>query len=93
MIDKTRKTDRVLLLKAREGGSRSSTGLVDKRLFTGGNNLHVIQNDQGIWSYKYEEGAVPPVLKGQSFTSFNIAYDHAKRYFNSRNIDIVGVDD
>lgn len=93
MDDKARKTDRVLRLKAREGGSKSSTGLVDKRLFTGDNSLHVIQNDQGLWNFKYAEGAVPPVLKNQSFTSFDLAYSHAKRYFDTRNVEIVGIDD
>ena len=90
---KDRKTDRVLVLKAREGVTTSSTGLVDPRLFKGENKLHAIQDeDKSLWIFKYECGGLPPPLK-QSFTNFNLAYKHAEKYFNSRGVDIVEVID
>lgn len=89
---KERKTDRVLLLKAKEG-AKDSKGLVDPRLFTGENNLHVIKNRVGIWSYKYDDGGLPPVLRGKSFTSFDLAHKYAENYFKTRGIEIVGIND
>lgn len=87
---KERKSDRILVLKAREG-AKSSTGLIDPRLFSGENKLHVkMDPERSIWSFQYEHGGLPQPLK-QSFTSFGLAYQHAERYLNSRGIDIVEV--
>ena len=92
MLDKIRKTDRILLLKAREGAT-SSTGLIDNRLFTGENKLHAIMHPRTLlWFFKYEHGGLPELLK-QKFTNFNAAHDHAKKYFNSRGVEIVGIVD
>lgn len=89
---KERKTDRVLLLKARDD-AKSSTGLVDPRLFNGENKLHAVMDDSRLlWRFKYEHGGIPPALN-QKFTNFTQAYKHAEKYFNSRGIDIVGVID
>jgi hypothetical protein len=82
---KERKTDRVVLLKAEE----KPKGLVDPRLFTGENKLHVIQTDNGLWYFKYEHGGLPEPLK-QQFTSFDLALKHAERYFQTRGIKILG---
>lgn len=92
MNTKERKTDRVLLLNAREGAT-SSTGLIDNRLFTGDNKLHVTMNPRNLlWFFKYEHGGLPELLK-QKFTNFDTAYKHAEKYFNSRGVEIVGVVD
>lgn len=89
---KERKTDRVLLLKAQDG-AKSSKGMVDPRLFNGENKLHVVMNSENlIWSFRYEHGGLPEALK-QQFTNFKLAYEHAEKYFKTRGIDIVGVED
>lgn len=90
---KEKSTDRVIVLKQREGAkSVSSTGLVDNRLFKGGNALHAIMGPTGIWTMKYENGALPEPLR-QSFTNFDYLLKHARTYFSNRGIDIVEVVD
>lgn len=81
--------NRVLVLAPIEGLSpKSSTGLVDSRLFTGGNKLHAVMDTQTcLWSLKYEEGLVPQALR-QQFTSFKVLYKFAEDYFKKRNIEI-----
>ena len=89
---KERKTDRVFVLKAREGAT-SSTGLVDPRLFSGENKLHAKMDPKSLlWHFKYEHGGLPQPLK-QSFTNFDLAYKHAEKYLNTRGIDILEVQD
>jgi hypothetical protein len=66
----------------------SSTGLVDRRLFTGENKLHAVKDPQfGLWSVKYEHGPIPETLR-QSFTSFKILVKVVTDYFAKRNIQI-----
>jgi hypothetical protein len=79
--------DRVLELTPVEGkATLSSTGLIDKRLFTGENKLHAIKDSQTcLWSLKYEEGSVPQVLRCQ-FTSFRMLLKYVENYFEKRNI-------
>lgn len=91
---KIKKDDRILVLKQREGvKTLSSTGLVDSRLFTGENNLHVIKEiNSNNWYFKYDSGGLPEALK-QKFTTFGIAYAYAKKYFEKRNIYITEVID
>ena len=66
--------------------------MVDPRLFKGGNNLHAICNDLGMWRLKFENGILPEQLKGQ-FTKFSLVYELAKRYYNYRGLDVVDVKD
>ena len=91
---KERKSDRILVLKVKDGEKPlSSTGLVDPRLFTGENKLHAVQNPRNLlWSFKYDQGGLPPVLK-QQFTNFETLFKHATSYFATRNIEIVEVID
>lgn len=81
--------DRVLELTVMEGKKAlDSIGNADKRLFTGENKLHAIMDTQTtLWKLKYDMGDVPSVLKG-SFTSFKAVHQHAKEYYNQRNIEI-----
>lgn len=94
MPDKARKTDRVLVLKVKDGEKAlSSTGLVDPRLFTGENRLHAIQDEQNrLWKFKYDAGAVPPALS-QRYLTFDDMLQKAKVYFSKRNVEIVEVID
>lgn len=71
----------------------SSTGLVDRRLFTGENKLHAVKDPQfGLWSVKYQQGMVPEALK-QQFTSFKVLVKVVTEYFFKRNIQIVEIYD
>ena len=90
-----RSTDRVLKLAVIDGKqAKSSTGLVDTRIFTGKQDLHVIMDVQSnLWSFQYSNnGLLPDALKGR-FTSFSKAYDFAEGYFKRRNIAITEVID
>lgn len=88
-----RSNDRVLVLKPREGKPKGTNGLVDSRLFTGKNKLHaMMEPESSLWKFKYDEGILPEPLK-QKFTSFRLMYEHAKDYFDRRNIDIEEVKD
>lgn len=92
---KMRSTNRILVLKAINGkGPKSSMGLLDNRLFTGGNNLHAVQDlNNCLWYLQYSNGGVlPPPLKIQ-FTSFQMLLKHARDYFKSRNVEISEVID
>lgn len=90
---KARNTDRILVLSLREGGARGTSGLLDNRLFKGSNRLHAIIDGQTLlWSLKYDEGIIPPVLR-QRFTSFQFLLDYCRNYFDKRNIDIKEVID
>lgn len=86
--NKVRSNDRVLVLKPIEGEKTlSSTGLVDPRLFSGENRLHVKCSPNNMWYFKYEQGIVPEPLK-ERFTSFPAALEKATKYFKSRNINV-----
>lgn len=88
---KNASTDRILVLNVIPGrDAKNNLGLVDKSLFTGGNQLHAIQQDSGLWSLKYEKGALPEPLK-QQFTGFNILLRFCKTYFEKRNLEITEV--
>jgi hypothetical protein len=90
---KEKKQDRILVLKTKDGSKpKSSTGLIDPRLFTGENKLHVIQDKTSLWIFKYEQGGLPEPLR-QRFTTFDIALAQAKKYFASRNVEIIEVID
>lgn len=92
--NKLRSSDRIVVLEPMDGKkSLNTSGLVDTRLFTGRNQLHIIMDPQTcLWSFKYESGILPDPLK-QRFTSFRNIYDYAVEYFRKRNIKIVEVID
>jgi hypothetical protein len=91
-----RSTDRVFKLEILDDKlPKSSTGLVDKRLFAEGedtNRLRAVMEPSGLWKLKYDKGAVPPPLQGM-YTGFKQACDHARQYFLTRNIRIVEIKD
>jgi hypothetical protein len=93
---KMRGNDRLFVIKQiDEKAPLSSTGLVDKRLFTGENRLHAIRDEASnwLWYFKYDTGAVPEFLKGRRYTKFNDAQKDAEKYFNGRNVKIEEVVD
>lgn len=91
---KMRSDDRVLVLKVMDGKKpRDVLGHIDPRCFSGDNNLHVIYDDtKGMWKLRYDVGGLPEPLK-QNFTTFNTAVAAAKKYFETRNVEIARVID
>lgn len=87
-------SDRVLKLEVIDGKKpRTSTGLVDTRLFNNGGSLHAVMDNQTcLWTFKYDSGTLPPKMK-QQFTSFSALKKFADQYFETRNLKIVEVND
>lgn len=92
--DKERSDDRILVLKQIEGEHvTASTGLVDNRLFQGGNRVHGIKDPRdNLWFFKYDAGGLPEPLK-QKFTSFLALHKFASNYFAKRGLAVVEVID
>lgn len=92
--EKIRDTDRILVLEKIEGDVvKTNTGLIDNRLFKGGNKLHAAFDDQSLlWGFRYESGTLPEPLRGK-FTSFKKLKDFADGYFSRRGLKIVQVID
>lgn len=90
MSDHRMPEDRALIVEQIEGKTtKTSTGMDDPRLFKGGNRLRIVRDGATcLWSYKYDVGGVPPVLKDQKFTSFDKALETAKIYYAKRNLNI-----
>lgn len=88
-IAKQRSDDRILVLEPIDGkAAKSSTGLVDPRLFNGENKLHAYCDPETrMWNMKYERGGLPDPLKG-TFTTFKTLIKFTEDYFNKRNIKI-----
>lgn len=86
---KMRSTDRIFVLEKKEGEhTKSTTGMVDNRLFTGDNKLHAKQDPQNSsWYLQYDSGILPAKLQGR-WTSFNKLREHVSDYFSKRNINI-----
>jgi len=89
-----RTDDRILVIAPIEGvKTKNSTGLVDTKLFTGGNKLHAIKDPQSyIWYMRYENGVLPTPLK-QRFTSFSNLLKFARIYFMKRGLEITRVEE
>lgn len=69
--------------------AKNSTGLVDPRLFKGGNNLNAFQDSATcLWFLKYDIGGLPEELKDRRFTHFKDLHDYVKRYFSKRGLDV-----
>lgn len=92
--DKHRSPDRVLQLKIIDGTlPKTSTGLLDSRLFTKGNNLHAIQNSETtLWALRYDQGVLPQQLK-QNFTSFKKLLQYVEVYLKGRNVEVAEIKD
>lgn len=82
-------SDIVLKLKVIDGEKPlSSLGMVDKRLFTGDNKLHLKYNHQThLYYYELDSGVLPQPLK-QNFTSMQFAIEFAKDYYARRNVEV-----
>lgn len=90
---KMRSSKRAFVLEAINGRPEDTSGMVDKRLFTGENNLNAVMNEQTtLWSLQYDKGIVPEPLK-QQFTSFKKAKDFVEGYFRRRKIRIKEIKD
>lgn len=90
-----RATDRILALEVIDGkAAKSSTGLLDTRLFTGKQKLHLKMDLQsGLWSFQYDSnGVLPEALQGR-FTSFSKGLEHAEMYFAKRNVRVTEIID
>lgn len=88
-------TDRVLTLEVMDGQKpKSSTGLVDTRLFNGQQQLHLKMDPQTcLWYFQYSNpGLLPEALKG-NYTGFKAGIKFAENYFKSRNIRIKEIKD
>ena len=87
-------TRRFLILEKIPGqDTKSTSSLIDKRLFEGENKLIAQQDDQfALWSVHYSDGVLPEPLK-QQFTSFTKLYDFCSKYFTTRGIRIANVID
>lgn len=93
-VNKNRSTDIILKLKPIDGAPRSTQGIVDRSLFTGGNNLHAVMDIQTcLWHLKYDLGGLPPKLRGMQFTSLPLLLKYVKTYMKTRNVDIVEIID
>ena len=83
--------DRILILRPIDGKPTSSTGLVDRRLFNGENTLHALHDTRRrLWSLKYDKGGLPQPLK-QQWTKFSALLTFVKKYFKSRNVEIIEI--
>ena len=91
---KMRSTERTLVLKPIDGKNvLSSSGLVDNRLFKGGNSLKAVMNPiDCLWRFKYETGIIPESLR-QKFTSFAALLKFGQQYFERRGLQIVEIID
>lgn len=90
-----RSSDRILSLEVIDGKqAKSSTGLIDTRLFTGDQQLHLKMDPQTtLWYFQYSNSAILPGQLQGRFTSFKPAMKHAEDYFKKRNVRITRVDD
>lgn len=87
-MTKNNSDHRLLNLDTADGKAPiSSTGLIDRRLFTGEVQLKATMDETGLWSMKYTEGNLPEPLR-QKFTSFSTLRDFAEEYFKKRNVVI-----
>lgn len=94
-INPIRSTDRVLALSPIDKKApKSSTGLLDPRLFTGEQKLHIKMDPQTcLWYFQYaQNGLLPEALKGR-YTGFKSAIKFAEAYFANRNVKITQVFD
>ncbi len=90
---KMRAKDRELVLDVIDKTVKGATGLMDTKLFTGGNKLFAkMEPDTCFWYFQYENGILPQSLKAK-FTSFPSLKKYADTYFKTRNIAIKEVVD
>ncbi|SRR6266576_4976810 len=87
-VKANRKNNIEIILKLIDGEkAKTSTGLIDRRLFTGEHTLHARMDSHGLWYLDYKFGILPAPLK-QRFTNWNKLHNYIKDYFANRNIEI-----
>jgi hypothetical protein len=88
------KDDIIIVLKVSDTTKpRSVSGMVDYRLFKGGNNLHIVMDPETcLWSLKFDSGIVPPEIK-QQYTSYKKALQAVANYYAKRGVEIKEVQD
>lgn len=86
-----RSNDRVITLVPL-GNAKNGSGLIDPRLFKGGNRLRAIMDESGLWFLRLDSGTLHEDLK-QRFTTFPRALEAVKKHFNKRNVDVKEVID
>jgi hypothetical protein len=92
-IVKMRSDDRILVLKPRDDKPLTTTGLVDRRLFSGENKLHAkLDKHHHLWYLQMDAGLLAEPLK-QKWTSFQKLLEFVTGYFDRRNIDVTEVID
>lgn len=91
---KMRSDDRILILRVAEGKkARDAAGKTDPRLFSGENKLHGVYDPRtGLWNMRYETGSLPGGLQ-EKFLEFDDLVAHAKKYFSTRNVEVIGIID
>lgn len=87
--DRMHSDDRILVLEVIDGKKPlSSIGMVDPRLFKGGNKLHAIRDpNDNLWYVRYEAGGLQEPLK-QKWTRFSLLLAFCRDYFEKRNLTI-----
>jgi hypothetical protein len=89
--DKILAPEREIVLRPKEGKSpKSSTGLVDTRLFKGDNTLNAIMGEDGLWYCKFQQGHIPEPLRVK-FTKISKLIEHVRSYFDKRDVEIVEI--
>ena len=90
-----RNPDRQLVLGVIDGKqAKTSTGMMDPRLFSGENSIHAMMDPETtLWSFRYHNKGILPEPLRQKFTSFGAAKKFATNYFKTRNIEIKEVKD
>lgn len=90
-----RSPKRQLILKVIEGENaiKSTTGMVDPRLFKNENELYAIMDPSTtFWHLQYKRGHIPEPLH-QQWTTFGKLMDFTREYFKRRNVEITEVKD
>lgn len=86
-------TDRIFSLSLIDDKlPKNSIGMVDPRLFSGENKLHIKKDPEtNFWSFSYERG-IPPRELQCVFTSATAAIRHAELYYRTRNLSLKEID-
>ena len=92
--DKMHSDQRYLIIRPMEGQhSLSSTGLVDNRVFQGGNTVYAMRDPlTDLWVIKFASGSPPGPLR-QQFTTLPMLIEFARVYLAKRNLNLVEVID
>lgn len=84
--------DRIMHLELVDENAKNSGGLLDNRLFKGGNRLHAIRHPlSSLWYMRYDNGILPQQLR-QRFSGFNKLHAYASDYFRKRGVKIARVE-